>query len=75
MFHCKVCDEKDKHIASLLSQIARLEKLLFVPTTSDKLPTVQLEADKVMSGSHEPLEQTAEEIDIEAANILSGSYS
>jgi hypothetical protein len=81
MFRCKVCDEKEKRIHDLLSQVESLKKLVFPSTNSGRLPVLEIEADAILGGagnaSVEPDEDelAQEQIDLEANAILTGSYS
>jgi hypothetical protein len=79
MFRCKVCDEKEKRIHDLLSQVESLKKLVFPSTNSGRLPVLEIEADSVLSASEVPLTEDDETapphpLDVEANSILTGTY-
>ena len=73
LFECKVCNEKDKRIHDLLTQVGVLTKLIFpshVPT--DSLPIIDLDA--VEPGGAMPPDLTLQEIEQEADRLLTGNY-
>lgn len=82
MFSCKVCAEKDKRVATLESEVAFLRGLAR-PPVSNKLTTVEYEADGVISANTDQIEfqpraaaLTEEEQAIleERDRILGGTY-
>lgn len=77
MFECKVCNEKDKRILDLLSQVETLTRLVFpMPVKSDSLPFIDLDA--LESGDAKSpdsyTELTQNEIEAEADRLLTGNY-
>lgn len=91
MFQCKVCLEKDKRIADLQKQLSDyrqifeeqiqgLRQLVFTPPNPGSLPTVQVEADRLLSGNPETPTLTPEnltqllQLDAEAQALLTGTY-
>lgn len=81
MFACKVCREKDARIADLHAEIKMLRSLVSPPTSSSRIPLVQIEADAIMSGRQEQIEVSNadqmkhwENVESEAHRILSGTY-
>ncbi len=80
IFKCRVCEEKDKRIADLAEQVEFLRRLALPPRPdSASLPLVELEANAILNGSSDPIlvdptSQSQEEIDSEAARLLSGQY-
>jgi hypothetical protein len=71
MFDCKVCNEKDKRIDDLLSQVSLLQRLVFPTPVSNTLPTIDLDA---VGEESQPSPTEYEEIQAEADRILSGNY-
>ncbi len=68
------------HILDLQCQIENLNKLVFPKNATLDIPLVQIEADAIISGHQEAVDLTEEEkrqieeIDSEAAQLLSGTY-
>jgi hypothetical protein len=84
IFKCKACGAKDEHIATLKSQVADLQKLVFAPQAA--LPSLaNTEMNAVLDGQVHAIEldesnmseAQLKELDDtlrEASNILSGNY-
>lgn len=70
MWKCKVCEEKDLRIGELKHQIETLHKLVFPANTAKHISTIELERDRLLSGSDEAIQV----IEDEASSILMGSY-
>lgn len=71
---CKACEEKDKRIADLKSQIDFLQ-LLSQPQEKIENKTVHLEANAILSGHQEQIiSYEDEEVIAERERILSGNY-
>ncbi len=74
MFKCKSCESKEQHIQDLRAEVAVLRRLAVVPSASDTLTYAHVEADRMLSGSTEPVSMTDVEDAQEADRILSGNY-
>lgn len=71
---CSLCLEKDNRINDLLDQVQMLRKVAF-PGDAQAEPSLRdQEMDRIISGSHEPIEVTESEDTKEAMNILMGTY-
>ena len=69
LFKCKVCDEKEKRIQDLLSQITHLRDLAYPNRALSKQDLLrQAEFDRIISDNRE------DEENIELESILDGSY-
>lgn len=71
---CKVCEERLHRIDELKTQIQMLTKLAFPSPTTKNLSVVDLERDRILSGSDEAIPVNLKSINDEAASILMGSY-
>ncbi len=67
MFTCKVCAEKEARISDLLKQVELLQRLTFPPQAPGRLPLIELEANKILSGD------TDDAVEVEADSILDGT--
>lgn len=73
---CRVCEAHTNHIETLKSEVVSLRRLAL--PQNNPLPLVEIEADAVLSGLQDQIEipslEKQREIDIEASQLLSGSY-
>lgn len=78
MFKCKTCASHKDHIESLKAQIADLRRLTLPNVETPKyLPLVDLDTEQTTQESSDATAQVQtkqEEIDAEAARLLSGTY-
>lgn len=97
MFKCKVCIEKDKYsqmlssekdaqITQLREEVLYLKSLVYNPNSNDLITYQNIEANKILEGSHENLEtddakkdwlkeqQEAQRIVSEREAMLTGNY-
>ena len=80
--NCKVCQEKANRIEDLKSQIADLRKLALTSQSSNTLPIINFEANKILNGDMEVTELTTDEIEEqdrlkvaqEADDLFNGTY-
>ncbi len=79
----RLLEEKDKRIAELHAQIARLESLIpqfQKPSNPLHIPVLSVESDAVMTGHQDQIQLTAAQIkeldalESEATKILTGNY-
>lgn len=74
MFKCRICEEKDKRISDLLSQIEMLKSVAYPNLNKGKLTLEEEERDRLLSGSDELIEVTEDQLAQEASMLLMGSY-
>lgn len=78
-FRCRVCEEKNKRLADLQSQLDTLRELL-LPRGTEELPRIALEADAVLTPSNDsPIlsddeYQSMEQVQSEATRLFAGNY-
>jgi hypothetical protein len=81
LFKCRVCEEKDRRIVDLKSQLDDLRRLVLPPNHSAGfIHPISVEADAILSGQQEPItlspeqEKEFDELQREADAILAGNY-
>jgi hypothetical protein len=74
MFKCRICEEKEKRISDLLSQVEMLKTVAYPNLNKRQLSLEDRERDHLLSGSDEMIDVPNDPASHEEAMILMGSY-